>query len=133
MTTTATLMTDAWEGVHANNQSLSGATWTEVEDALRALDGRKHTQVVVRLEDGSSAIVGGGDGRYNVCLETADDRYLTLRNDDAPEDAVEELIAGGQKGDYPARIVVGLEPAVQAVRTFYESGEADAGLDWDEE
>lgn len=126
------LTTDDWEGVHANARHVDDPAWSDVEAAVRALNGRNHTQVVVQRDDGSNISVGGGDGRYNVCITTDDDRFLTVV-DREREDGIEELVAGGQLGEYPAQTVVGPEPTLRAVKTFFENGTADDGIDWLEE
>jgi hypothetical protein len=126
------LTTENWQGVHPNLRTVEEPDWDEVEAAVRALDQRVHTQVAVGRDDWSSILVGGGSGRYNVAITTADDVYLTL-TDPSRGDGTERLVAGGQVGDYPERTVVGLGAALCATRTFFESGAADSGLTWVEE
>jgi hypothetical protein len=101
-----------------------------VEQAIHALDGRRHTQVVIQQPDYANLIVGGGDGRYNVCVTTADERYLTLTDPTRPADQTEELVTGGQRGEFPANTVVQIEPVLRAARTFYETGTVDSALPW---
>ncbi len=128
----ATMITDHWEGVHANNRSLEDVSWEELDAAIRDLDGEKHTQVVVQLPDHSNLIVGGGSGRFNVVVATPDERFFVLRNPEK-EDGIEQLIAGGQRGDYPAETIVGLDAALQAARVYFELGTPDVTQDWIEE
>lgn len=128
----ATMITDDWEGVRANNRVTDDVGWADVEAAIRQLDGRRHTQVVLQLPDHSDIVIGGGSGRYNVCIGTPDDRFFVLRDPRNPE-GTEELIAGGQLGRYRAEVVVGVEQALRAAQVFFELGLADDTLDWIEE
>ncbi len=126
----ASLSTDDWQGVRSGQTTTPDATWDDVEAALRALDGKRRTQLMVEHDDTSNIVVGGGAGAYNVCITTADEIFYTLR--DRSKQGTTELVAGGQRGVYPAETVVDLDMAQRAVRVFYELGLADATLDWRE-
>lgn len=127
-----TMITDDWEGVHANNRSLEDVDWEQIDAAIRDMDGQRHTQVVLKNSNHSNLIVGGGSGRFNVVVATPDEQFFVLRNPDRP-DGVEQLIAGGQRGDYPAETIVGFDAALRAARVYFELGTPDATQDWIEE
>ncbi len=80
--TSATMITDDWERVHANNRIFEEVSWEQLEAAIRSMDGVRHTQVVVQYPDYSNLIVGGGPSVFNVVIATPDDRFsccATLR------------------------------------------------------
>ena len=127
----AKLTTDSWDGMRSNHTSKDNATWAEIFDALVALDARRRTQVLVEKEDSSVISVGGGGGRYNVFIGTHDDRFLTLLNSSRP-DGIDQLVVGGQQGEYPAKTIVDFDTTARAVKVFFELGLPDAGSDWQE-
>lgn len=77
-------------------------------------------------------LVGGGPSRYNVCMTTSDDRYLTLLSDSG-EGTVERLVTGGQMGEFPGETVVNLDDVLRALRVFSENGTALTEARWREE
>ena len=127
-----TMITDEWEGVHSNNRVVEDVPREQLEAAIRHLDGERHTQVVLQQRDHSNLILGGGSGRFNVVVATPDDRFFVLTDPEKPE-GTEQLIAGGQLGDYPAKTIVSLESALQAARVYFDLGMPDATQDWIEE
>ncbi len=128
----ATMITDEWEGVRTTNRSIENVAWGDVDAAIRNLDGGCYTQVLVRSPDQSDLIIGGGAGRYNVTIATADDRFLVLKDPTKPN-GVEDLIAGGQRGQYPSQTVVNLDSVLQAARVYLELGTPDSAQQWLEE
>ncbi|NJS12362.1 MAG: hypothetical protein HC789_19280, partial [Microcoleus sp. CSU_2_2] len=51
----------------------------------------------------------------------------------AKPDAIENLVIGGQEGDYSAKMCVNLETALLAAKTFAASGKLENYLCWEEE
>jgi hypothetical protein len=58
------------------------------------------------------------------------DTFYQLTNPEAREDEIVEVVAGGQTGDYPARMVVELSVALQAAEEFAEGGVVSSQLAW---
>lgn len=78
-------------------------------------------------------LVGGGTGRYNVCVTRSRDEeeeYLTLLNKDAAPNGYENVVTGGQLGMFPARTVVVLDYALKAAEAFFLDGSLTSELDW---
>jgi hypothetical protein len=89
--------------------------------------------MLIEAADGSLLVVGGGQGRFHVqvtLLPTSEPCNLLLS--DPPRGAeTEELIVGGVSTPLPARLIVDEEKALQAARTFYETGRAAPDLAWE--
>lgn len=127
------LRTDNWSAGKPNHRDIQDPTWETVEQAIRALDQRQHTQLVLDRQDGSHMLIGGGIGRYNVCVMKSrdnDEEYLTLVDNEAPSNGLENLVTGGQLGKFPARTVVGLDYVVKAAKAFFRDGSLTSELDW---
>lgn len=77
-------------------------------------------------------LVGGGPNRYNLCITTSDDRYLTLLSN-VGEGTIEHLVTGGQSGEFPGETVVDLDDVLRVLRGFFEDGRALAEVNWREE
>lgn len=111
---------------------LEHPAWTEIENAIRRLDGDSCSLLI--LEIGPPPVphmaIGGGDqGRYIVYATLDNVKFHTLINPHAPSGKC-LMVAGGQRGDYDLQLCVGLTEALQAAKTYAESGQLDPELKW---
>ena len=108
--------------------------WSEVETAIRALNGRNLNDVYLRpLHDVDTTFlgVGGGAGRLLVTGAINGETFPTLTDAESTDETLVSLVVGGQSGDYPARWLVDTEVAVAAARAFYVHGGFDCGVPWE--
>jgi hypothetical protein len=56
--------------------------------------------------------------------------FYQLTNPEAREDEIFEVVAGGQVGDYPACLVVGLSSALRVAEAFAGGGVVSSQLTW---
>ena len=88
-----------------------------------------------RPDDATWLAIGGGAGRYFVMLtvaaQTDEESWLVACRDGA-ETGTEPLVVGGQRGNYPARQVVGIETAFDAAREYFTTGEPSPAVDWEQ-
>jgi hypothetical protein len=127
------LRADNWTAGNPSDREILDPTWEVVEQAIHALDQRQRTQLVLDRQDGSHMLIGGGGGRYNVCVTKPrgeDEDYLTLVDDTAPPNGHENLVTGGQLGRFPARTVVALDYAITAAKAFFRDGSLAGDLSW---
>lgn len=127
---------DSWTGVYANHEEISQPSWPQVERSIRRLDESQYTEASFSRDDGSYISVAGGNGRFLVYIGSApadEEAYYTLADPEKPEKAMEQLVTGGQRSKLPARTVVGLETALRAARTFFDTGMRDPDLSWIDE
>jgi hypothetical protein len=82
------------------------------------------------LEDDTHMAIGGGKGQYIVYVTPDNLTFQQLTTGDAAVADKVLLNVGGQEGDYERRFVVGLEPALQALRYFCAHGVADPAFTW---
>src|SRR6266576_4682856 len=84
------------ESRKSNLRMTRDADWSDVEAAVRGLNGKSRTEVTIAAKaDGAYMGIGGGPSRYFVFIWTDDERSLILtdpRRDEAPE----KLVVGGQ-------------------------------------
>ena len=95
---------------------------SDVLECVDTLDGRVRTLVVVFRGDAHAA-VGGSTTSGLVLYVTFDGSVFHQAGaaDCACDDAV-AVVAGGQAGNYPRRLVVDLDTAKRALRAFVEGG-----------
>jgi Immunity protein Imm1 len=117
----------------------SAATWTEVERAISALDGRTETLVILAPAspigapegDHHFAIGGGREGRSIVY--TTEDNLSFWNLIERPQQGDERpvlLRIGGQEGEYRSNQPVSRELALRAARSYFEYGHRDPSLEW---
>ena len=77
-------------------------------------------------------IGGGNNGLYTVMIDSPE--YGAAQNLVDPSKSEKEvtLVVGGQSSGYPERMCVDLFRALQAARTFAETGQVDGSLSWEE-
>ncbi|AXF19442.1 histidine kinase [Burkholderia pyrrocinia] len=105
---------------------------TQAIAAVDRLNGRDRSTVAFEASDGTVMTIGGGNrGWYVVFIAShIDAALLSLTTPEAPADETIELVAGGQRGSYPARDCVDRATVAQAAAYFISCGGADPGLCW---
>ena len=123
-----------WDGPHMESADIFDPTWDQVEAAIRALDeGTRNDLYLHPLASNPETYlaVGGGSGRYLVTGSIDNERFPTLVNAIVVSPARELLVVGGQTGDYPRDWILDLDLALQAARSFFETGEFGGdGMTW---
>jgi hypothetical protein len=106
------------------------ADWEVISDLIGSLDGEDRTHV--SLGDPEAHLVCGGSANNGLVLHAQLDGEIhqLLCSTPAGQETV-ELVAAGQPGDYPARFVVELEPALKAARTFVEGSTLESSVGWE--
>jgi len=117
--------------LHLDDQVDSNATLHEVELAIHALDGARHTLVVVELPSGKYLTIGGGPDRFVTELSEEDYRTRWAVIDPTRGEEPTNLVVGSQLVDYPARVCVDLQTVLAAARTFVsQDGARNQDLTW---
>jgi hypothetical protein len=105
-----------------------------IEEVIRRMDQRQHTETTISGPDWWFIIIGGGSGSYVVGIENQMSGVLYQLVDPAKsEHEMVEVVTGGQLGQFPSRLVVGLDEAVEAAKHFAETGKPEPSLNWVEE
>ncbi len=116
----------------ADLRELPNPRWTDIELAIRQLNGDDRT--LVSFGSGTPAphmaIGGGRDGKY-IVYATHDNItfYMMVGNDKSEGKVV--FVAGGQPGDYLIRNCVTQERALRAAQVFAEECRVDSSFEWD--
>jgi hypothetical protein len=128
---------DNWLGNRNNSSSkqITSNDLTFVIEQLDKLDQKKHTQLIIGLDDGYY-MTSGGLGRY-VCTYTQGDNeaFFNLVNPSTDNIKTEEIevVTGGQAGLFPHKIVVDKDLALQALSYFVMHQQMDLSLIWEED
>jgi Immunity protein Imm1 len=110
-------------------------TWSDIEAAIRRLDGHTCSLVILRIGPPPvphMAIGGGEAGKYIVYTARDNLSFHTLINPQASSGKC-FLVAGGQRGDYDLKVCVSLSEALRAARIYAETGGHDPTLTWHEQ
>jgi hypothetical protein len=108
--------------------------WIDIETAIRRLNDAERNDVYLHALKGDEELtwlsVGGGAGKYLVTGSQNDERFPILENPSGSETEMVSLCVGGQGVEYPARFIVDLDSALDAVRRFFIAGDFDCGVAW---
>ena len=127
------LVVDRWDGIYCENSTTPNPGLEDVVAAVRALDAWTATMVALHGAEEAHLAIGGGGGRYVVYVTDDNEVFLNLINEASEDEGVVLLVVGGQEGEYPSRMVVGLEAAVNAATDYVGTGRPAAGLRWEEQ
>jgi hypothetical protein len=121
-----------WESDRNNGLLKEVKEWSEIETAIRELDGHHRTLVTLETESESHMSIGGGNGKYFVYLTFDNDNFNYLVNLSS-SDKTENLVIGGQSGIYPAKSCVDLTTTLKAAKVFAELGTMERSVSWERE
>jgi len=131
--TSKTLVVTRMDGPEDRDPAeLERPAWTDIESAIRRLDFDSPSLLILGIGPAPvphMAIGGGDQGRYIVYATPDNVIFHTLVNPLAPTGKY-LMVAGGQRGEYDLQLCVSLEDALQAARTYAESGQLDSKLKW---
>ena len=125
------LSTDLWgEPTDVEDDDVPRPSWPQIETAIRALDGKRRTMVILGADGESHLTVGGGSSNRYVVYMTFDNmQFLNLMSRDRADKTV-RLFVGGQDGLFPDNSVVDIALALRAAKTFAETGQPDPLCKW---
>ncbi|MGC4113771.1 MAG: Imm1 family immunity protein [Myxococcales bacterium] len=113
---------------------IAGPSLEEVERLVRGLDGESSTIVVLRGEGTGHLAVGGGPDRFVVYATRDNVEFASLIAPDRPDDrSMEQVVAGGQMGEYERRKVVSRDEALKAALRYASDGSLDSSSRWEED
>lgn len=132
------LDSDAWDdtGRHYQSHALDAPAARQIEEAIRCLDGARHTIVTLEVCETYYMGIGGGGltGMYLVYISQDDEGCDLLLAPGAAAwaaDDVVRLTIAGEASEYPRRLCVNLATALHAARAFAASGTRDAAFAWE--
>jgi len=120
---------DRWQAGEPDRIVVDDPEPGELDAALRALDQRVHTELLLAGHDGQYLVVEGGAGRYFVLLGSDEhDDAIVAQSPGAAGD--EEITVAGRTRRLPRRCLVDLAAARDALRSFATDGRPASALDW---
>jgi len=111
---------------------LENPAWADIEDAIRRLDGKTCSLLILGIGEPPvphMAIGGGERGQYIVYATTDNVAFHKLINPQAPPGKC-LLVAGGQRGNYDRELCITMAEVLRAARRYAERGELDPALSW---
>ncbi|MCA1991367.1 MAG: hypothetical protein LDL41_04860 [Coleofasciculus sp. S288] len=127
------LEVEKWVGNRNEGELIENLDWSQIETAIRQLDGKSKTLVTLGADDETYMTIGGGEsGKYVVSVTFDNIDFHNLVDLSKPNET-EKLVVGGQEGIYPAKMCVDLLHCLLAARTFAELGKLDPLLSWEED
>jgi hypothetical protein len=121
-----------WQGNQNKGLLKSVKNWTEIETAIKELNGNHKTLVTLETEGESHMAVGGGEGKYIVYLTFDNEQFYHII-DPSKSDAEDSLVVGGQEGIYPAKFCVDIDAALKAAKIFAEQGVMEKSVVWEQD
>jgi hypothetical protein len=106
--------------------------WSEIELAIRGLDGHNKTLVTLETDSETHMSIGGGQGKYVVYVTFDNEMFYSLTDPSKPE-TDEFMVVGGQESLYSAKSCVDLIGALQAAEIFAETGKMLESVVWEKD
>jgi hypothetical protein len=110
-------------------------TWVDVEAAIRQLDAKIHTLVVLAPQlpnetTESHMAIGGGGG--DLCIVYVTEDNLSFWNLEDPQrfDGSVRMMIGGQEGEYRPAQCVPRTWALKAAHSYFDNGTRSDDLHW---
>ncbi|MNQ15479.1 hypothetical protein D3C85_284500 [compost metagenome] len=125
------ILEDVRQGDRLVTRAHEDPTRADLLAALDRLDGADVSSTAFVIDDDTVLSVGGGDGAYVVFMSLrADAEIHTLIDPSRSEDLEQDLVAGGQLGNYPQFQCVDRSRAASALLYFHEHGAPSPHLHW---
>jgi Immunity protein Imm1 len=113
--------TEDWKGNQNKIVVHLAQNWSDIETAIKELDGKRKTLVTLETNDEAHMYIGGGLNKYVVYV-TFDNEVFNYVVDPSKPDTDESLTIGGQEGVYSAKLCLDLTMALKAANAFSEFG-----------
>jgi hypothetical protein len=126
------MTTEKWIGNKNKGDFIENPSWSQIETAIRELDGESKTLVTLGIDEDTFMSIGGGANKYIVTV-TFDNCNFYVLIGSLKSEQIQTLVVGGQNGNYPANKCVDLLHCLLAARTFTESRKMDTLLTWQED
>lgn len=127
------LTIENWVGNKDEGSVIENPNWQQIETAILELNEKNKTLVTLGADEESYMSIGGGEvGKYIVNVTFDNMSFYNLVNYSKSE-KIENLVVGGQAGDYPAKMCVDLQTVLLAAKTFVELGKLEESVNWEEE
>lgn len=108
---------------------LDSPQWRDVETAIRNLDGNRHTEVGIYVNDDCYLQVGGGGERFVCGIRKGETLYLLT--DPTKSKTSMKWVVAGQGANYPENKCFCLEDLLQVARCFWENNSRSTDFHWD--
>lgn len=102
--------------------------WSDIEMAIRSLDGNQYTEVGL-YENEECYLQIGGSGNCLVCSVRQGDDLFMLVDPDKSATSMKWVVAG-QGSNYPENMCFDVEKVLHVARVFFESRSRSAEFQW---
>lgn len=112
------LSLENWNGNRDEGEIIENPTWTEIESAIRDLNGKIKTLVTLGADDKTYMTIGGGESEKYIVNVTFDNISFTNLVDLSKSEKIEKLVVGGQEVNYAAKLCVDLQTVLLSAKKF---------------
>jgi hypothetical protein len=124
------LSIDNWIENRNLEKEIANPGWQEIRNAISELNERERTLICLHGESETHMCIGGGNGQY-VCYATYNNDEFYNLIDLSEKTGIVEIIAGGQLGEYPAKMCVDINRVLTAAKHFSEEGKLNPECTWE--
>ena len=128
-----TLTTSYWDHKARVYEDIINPSWEQVEAAIRALNNRERNDIYLMPSESNPETylsISGGNGRYFVTGSIDNQRFPTVIDLKKSSQGKERLVSGGQEILISSQWIVDLETALNVIKSFYEAGGFNCGIEW---
>jgi hypothetical protein len=123
---------DNWEDTRSVDERIDNPSLSDIELAIRAIDGNRRQGIILLGASDAHLAVGGGSGGQFVVYVTFDNERFFCATSNNNGGSIVRLQVGGQEGEYPSHLIVNLDQALAAAQMFARFGQLDPELRWSE-
>lgn len=102
--------------------------WTDVEEAIRSLDGDSHTEVGLYENEDCYLQIGGGSEVFVCAIRQGEDLYLLL--DPTRSATSMKWVVAGEGSHYPENLCFGKDDILRVARCFWENKSRSLDFAW---
>ena len=114
-----------------DNEEIMGATWDQIECAIKRMNGYDRSLVMLRRGPSHMGIGGGLNSRFVVYVTSDNLHHQTAVNPLAPADEMIEMVCGGQPTEKEGRLCVDAGAALAAAKEFAGRGKLAETVTWE--
>jgi len=131
-----TVSYDQWQGNRDVGRSfeITNKETDRIWEILDRLNGKIHTQILIKNIE-NALLIGGGNNNLYVCtlMQGNESSHNLINKKYLNENEEVEIVTGGQAGLFPRKLVNEIDQTREAIRYFIEFNKMNPNLIWEKE
>ncbi len=116
-----------WDASEEHGYSVVRPSLSAIIHAVRSLNQKNKTLVMLQHDDNSLMYIGGGDGQYVITCELEKCSYVLTEGDSLGQIS---LVASGQAGIYAKNMVLSLGIAMEEIHRYANTQRFELRENW---